>query len=268
MSPSPALLEQLRAAIGRTGARPHGPRPAALVPLGVGAIDAHLPGGGLAAGLHEVAGAGGELEHGAAAALFIARVLSRTAGPVLWVSARRDLFAPGLAAAGLPADRVIHVEAGPAVLTAMEDGLRLGCPGGVVGEVEGRLGLTQSRRLQLAATAACVPAFALRRARNADDPALAAPSAALTRWRVASLPSAPPLAATPDVPGLGPARWRLDLWRARGAEPSSWIVEAADAPDRLRLVAGVADGQAAAEPAGERAAGRSLHPAAARRLRA
>jgi len=259
----PSSLDALRSLIGRTGLPDA--RSSAAIPLGMPAIDGHLPGGGLASGaLHEVAGAGADAEHGAAAALFVARLLARTRGPVLWVSMRRDLFAPGLAAAGLDAERVIHVEAGRAVLAAMEDGLRLGCPGGVVGEIEGRLGLIPSRRLQLAAERAGTIAFAIRRALSADDPALTAPSAAVTRWRIGSLPSAPPLAHAPSIPGLGPARWRLELLRARGGESSSWIVEAGDAPDHLRLAAVLDDGQAAAEQPGRHAPAW----AGARRLRA
>lgn len=243
--PAPSLVA-LRARIARIGSDHH--RRVSAISLAVPAIDAHLPGGGLAQGaLHEAVGAGGDVAHGAAAALFVATVLARTRGPVLWVSTRPDLFAPGLAAAGLAADRVVHVEAGRAVLAAMEEGLRLGAGmGGVVGEVEGRFGLTPSRRLQLAAEAAGVAAFVVRRARAADDPALHAPSAAATRWRVTNLPSAPPLAHAPGVPGLGPPRWRLELLRARGGEASSWIVEAGYAPGDLRLVAGLDDGPAAA----------------------
>ncbi|MDE2576115.1 MAG: damage-inducible protein [Rhodospirillales bacterium] len=253
--PPPPSLGELRARISRIG-RACGACPAPAVALGIAAIDGQLPGGGLAAGaLHEVVGAGPDVEHGAAAALFAAWVLARTHGPVLWVSARPDLFAPGLAAAGLDAGRVVHVEAGKAVLAAMEEGLRLGCAGGVAGEVEGRFGLTPSRRLQLAAEAAGVIALAIRRGRSADDPALTAPSAAVTRWRIGCLPTAPPLPHAPAIPGLGPARWRLDLLRVRGGDPSLWIVEAGNAPDHLRLAAGLGDGSAAAGQPGQRAAG-------------
>jgi hypothetical protein len=88
-------------------------------------------------------------------------------------------------------------------------------------------------------------AFALRRSRRFDDPALEESSAAVTRWRIASLPSPRPLPAAPDTPGLARARWRLDLVRARGAEPGSWIVEACDATGRLALAADLADRPAA-----------------------
>ena len=213
-------------------------------------IDAALPEGGLALGaLHEIVSAGPDIEHGAAAALFIAGILARQRGPVLWAMERADLFAPGLAAAGLHPDRVIYAEAGKPtlVLQTMEEGLRHPGLAGVVGELGGRLSLTDSRRLQLAAETSGVAAFALRRSRRHDDPALGEPSAAITRWRIAALPSPPPLPHAPQTPGLGRQRWRLDLLRCRGGEAASWIVEACDAKGRLGLVADLAHGSAAPE---------------------
>ncbi len=213
-------------------------------------LDGHLPGGGLALGaLHEVGGTGPDVEHGAAAALFAAGVLARLPGLVLWVVERHDLFAPGLAAAGLHPARVLYAEAGrsTSVLLVMEEGLRAPGLAGVVGEVSGRLTLTASRRLQLAAEASGALAFALRRSRKHDDPALAEPSAAVTRWRVGALPSGPVLPHAPDVPGLARARWRLDLVRCRGGEARSWMVEACDAQGRLGVVAELEHGQVAPE---------------------
>ncbi|MGH7042067.1 MAG: damage-inducible protein, partial [Acetobacteraceae bacterium] len=93
MPPSTQLAElrQRVARLERFGAAPS----RSVVCLGVPAIDRALPGGGLPLGaLHEVAGTGPEVEHGAAATLFIAAVLARTRGPVLWVLGQPDLFAP------------------------------------------------------------------------------------------------------------------------------------------------------------------------------
>ena len=130
----------------------------------------------------------------------------------------------------------------------MEEGLRNRGLAGVVAEFSGALGLTASRRLQLAAEHSGVTAFLLRRSRCFDNPVLLEPSAAVTRWRVATVPSGPPLANAPGTPGLGRPRWRLELIRCRGGEAHSWIVEAFDATGRCRLVADVADRPAAAEP--------------------
>ena len=127
----------------------------------------------------------------------------------------------------------------------MEESLRHPGLAGVACEHEGRLDLTASRRLQLAAEATDVLGFVLRRSRRFDDPALDAPSAASTRWRITSLPSRPPLPHAPDVPGLGRPVWRLDLLRCRGAQAASIIVEAPDAQGRLAVPSYLADRPAA-----------------------
>jgi protein ImuA len=165
-------------------------------------------------------------------------------GPVLWVVERPDLFAPGLACAGLHPDRLIFAEAGKDVLAAMEEGLSHPGLAAVVGELSGRLSLVASRRLQLAAEHSGVMAALLRRSRIFNDPALAAPSAAVTRWRITALPSDPPLPHAPPVPGLGRALWRLELTHCRGGEPGSWIVEACDATGHLALATDLAHGSA------------------------
>ena len=244
--PTTTLIKDLHARLVRLE-REHPPACRVVIPLDP-LIDVMLPERGLAVGaLHEVSGAGPDTEHGAAAALFVAGILARHPGPVLWVAEHADLFAPGLSAAGLHPDRVIHARTdGPdATLQAMEEGLRHRDLAGVVGELTGRLTLTASRRLQLAAEASDVIAFVLRRSRKHDDPALAEPSAAVTRWRIAALPSPPPLAHAPDTPGLGPQCWRLELTRCRGGEASSWIVEGSDAKGRLAVASDLSDRSAA-----------------------
>ncbi|WP_236038221.1 ImuA family protein [Belnapia arida] len=120
-----ALLEDLREQVARIEHRLLTPGRAAAVRFGLPTLDEALPGGGIARGaLHEVAGSGSDTEHGAAAALLTASILARANGPVLWVSAWFDLFAPALAEVGLGPERVLHVEAGRDVLAAMEEGLR------------------------------------------------------------------------------------------------------------------------------------------------
>jgi protein ImuA len=197
-----------------------------------------LPGGGLALGaLHEVASGGPDVEQGANAALLTAGIVGRLSGHVIWALERPDLFAPALDAVGLPPDRVIYVEAGKSqnVLLSLEEGLRHAGLAGVIGELWGRLSLTVSRRLQLAAEQSGVTCFVLRRNRSHDDGLFAEPTAAMTRWRVTALPSPPLLAHSPATPGLARPRWRLDLVRCRGGEPASWIVEATDASGHLGL---------------------------------
>ena len=194
-------------------------------------MDARLPRGGLAFGaLHEVAEGGNGAIHGAAAALFAAGIAARAKGKVLWCIARPDLFAPGLAQAGLAPDRVIYVEAGDdrAVLACAEEGLRHGGLRTVVAEVA-RLSMTASRRLQLAAEDTGAIGIALRRwRRHAEAADFGRPTAAMTRWRVSALPSAPL-----PVPGVGRHRWLIELIRARAGESADFELEACDDKGRL-----------------------------------
>jgi protein ImuA len=210
-----------------------------VLPFGVRDLDRHLPGKGLALGcLHEFTGASPAFEHAAAPISFVAGILARLKGPVLWCLTRRDLFAPGLGGVGLSPERVIYAESqkDADVLALVEEGLRSPGLAGVVGEVS-RMSFNASRRLQLAAEATSVTAFLVRRWKAASNEAVAKPTAAVTRWRISSLPSVE-LAS----PGIGRSRWRVELLRCRGAEPSSWIVSACDEKGRLSLPADVAHG--------------------------
>jgi protein ImuA len=229
------------------------------LPFGIEAVDARLAGGGLArAALHEIAGAKAGLADEAAACLFIAGLAARQAnkaeadskGTVLWALKRRDLFAPGLAQAGLALDRLIYAECGcdEDVLAVMEEGLRHGGLAAVVGEI-GRAAMASTRRLQLAAEAGGTIALMLRRwRRNGEDP-LGLPSAAATRWRIGCVPS-----ARLPVPGVGRARWEVMLVRQRGGEPFEWIMESPDGEGRFALPAHSGDRPAAAGAGEKRAA--------------
>ena len=217
------------------------------LPFGVEEMDRRLPGGGLAvAALHEMTGERPNLGDDAAATLFVAGIAGRragTRGDVLWAFSRRDLFAPGLALAGLPLERVIYAEcrSDEEVLAVMEEGLRHRSLAAVVGEVV-RARMASTRRLQLAAEEGSTTAFMLKRwKRNGEDP-LALPSAAVTRWRIASAPSSPL-----PVEGIGRPRWRLVLVRQRGGEPHEWMMEACDAQGRLALPAELRDRPPAAD---------------------
>jgi protein ImuA len=224
-----------------------------VLPFGIKPIDQHLPEGGLAFGaLHEVAGGGNGALDGAAAALFAAGIAARTRGRVLWCVIRQDLFAPAIAQAGLLPDRVIYVEAGDekSVLACFEEGLRHGALGAVVAEVA-RLSMTASRRLQLAAEGSGAIGIAIRRWRRPSDTAdFGQPTAAVTRWRVSTLPSTPL-----PVPGVGRARWQLELIRCRAGDSADFVVEACDAKGRLALASDLAHGPDQAEAGRRRAAG-------------
>ena len=238
------VLSELRALVGASelANRPSGTLPS--LPFGLPEIDNALPTGGLMLGaMHEVMGGGADSMHGAAAASFAGGVLARTQGPIIWTYVRRDLFAPALAGVGLHPDRVIYEEAGDSktVLLVLEEALRNVGLGGVVGEVDGVIGLSASRRLQLAAEASGVLGLIIRRPRRLTANAEAEPTAAHTRWRVTSVPSGPPLSWSPATHGLGLAQWQLDLLRCRGGEPRSFVVGACDKAGRLGLSAAFAD---------------------------
>ncbi len=214
-----------------------------VLPFGIPAIDRVLPGGGIKLGaLHEVAGGANGAVDGAAAALWAAGIAARTKGRILWCVTRQDLFAPAISQAGLAPGRVIYVEAGDeaAVLACFEEGLRHGGLGAVVAELA-RLPMTSSRRLQLAAEGSGTLGIAIRRWRRQTEATdFGQPTAAVTRWRVSALSS-----RSLPVPGIGRARWRLELLRARAGESADFEVEACDDKGRLALFSKLADRPAA-----------------------
>src|SRR5207237_4979117 len=127
-----------------------------------------------------------------------------------WCLKRPDLYGPGLVEHGLDPARLVLVSAArdEEILWAMEEGLRTPGLAAVVGEI-GRLPVVAGRRLQLAAERSGITALVLRRWRNGTEAAAERerPSAALTRWRVAALPSR-------DEPGRGDEP-RLRHWVGR-----------------------------------------------------
>ena len=235
-----ALREKVRRLERANSARRSGK--AAAVPLGIPAIDALLPEGGLLTGaLHEIeagSGASGRIApHDGAALGFAAHLLGRFGpGTILWCrrpTGRFDAppYAPALSAWFDPA-RLLMVTAqrDEDLFWAMEEGLR--CPGiaAVLGETRAA-DPTAGRRLSLAAEKNGVPALLLR-AQPAPPQSVCA-----TRWRVASSASA----STPGLTDVGAARWRLELRRNRFGTPStaetpSWLLEWNDETHCLAVV--------------------------------
>ncbi|WP_132960413.1 ImuA family protein [Rhizobium sp. BK251] len=209
------------------------------LPFGTPAIDAVLPAGGLAHGaLHEIAGGGSGTVDGAAAALFAAGIAARTKGPVVWCMTRPDLFFPALAQVGLHPQRVVFVEGDKEedVLASMEEALSYGGLGAVVGELV-RLPMVASRRLQLAAERTGTMGIVVRRWRRqteAND--FGQPTASTTRWRVSVLPS-----EELPVPGVGRARWLVELMRVKAGECAEFCVGACDEQGRIDISSGSAD---------------------------
>jgi protein ImuA len=212
------------------------------VPVGVAAIDALLPEGGLLTGaLHEIeAGptpSGRVAAHDGAALGFAAHLLGRfNPGTILWCRQPLGVFdappyAPALSAWFDPARLLmVTVRREEDLFWAMEEGLRASGIAAVLGETRAS-DPTAGRRLSLAAEKNGVPTLLLR-------PQPAPPqSVCTTRWRVASAPA-------PSIPGLddlGAARWRIELRRNRFGTPSSeemptWLVEWNDETHNLSVV--------------------------------
>jgi protein ImuA len=236
---SPELRERVRRlerahSAGRAGQ--------AARPLGLPAIDALLPEGGLLTGaLHEIeagpAPSGRIAAHDGAALGFAAHLMGRFGpGTLLWCRQPSGVFdappyAPALASWFDPA-RLLMVTARREedVFWAMEEGLRSSGIAAVLGETRAA-DPTAGRRLSLAAEKNGVPALLLR-------PQPAPPqSVCVTRWRVASAPSH----STPGLKDLGPLRWRIELRRNRFGAPSpaeipSWLVEWNDETHSLAVV--------------------------------
>lgn len=140
---------------------------------------------------------------------------------VLWPLAKHASvfglpYPPGLKFFGIDPSRIlfVHCASERDCLWAMEEGLRLGGIAGVIGARAKTMDLTASRRLQLAAEQANTPVFLLR---NYNDKA---PSAAVTRWRIASAPSARDQFGFYKNPCF-----RVALDYARGGKTGEWVVE-------------------------------------------
>jgi protein ImuA len=252
-SPDQALLADLRARIERIGGGSGTGRLQGAWPLGLTAIDAVLPGGGLpSAQLHEIVAA----DAGASATGFSTVLLARLTGEGSIIWCRRDpglhgikLYGSGIAAFGLDLHRLllVRVRREIEVLWAMEEGLRSGSVSAVLGE------------------AATVPPIALRRLQLAAETGgatgllLRPPGAALahwgtaSRWRVASVPTTLPPRGSLSLPlgegwgeGFCPRiRWRVELLRCRAAAPASWLLDWCYETHRLDVVAELRNGPAA-----------------------
>lgn len=221
--PDPAVLASLRARIwAMERAAPAAAERLSIAP----AIDAALPWGGLPlACLHQV------IAEDATATGFCALLAGRLAGrgPALWCLGgghEGEPYPPGLASFGLPPDRVLLARCpdGLGTLWAMEEGLRSGRLGAVIGETR-CVEPTAARRLQLAAEAGGTAGFLLMPASGRNG------GGATTRWRVGAAPGRPP-----PWDGLGTERWRIRLERCRGGSPRQWLAEWRPEDARLEVV--------------------------------
>lgn len=219
----PAILAALRARMARLEGAGRAPHASNSIPVCAGLP---LPGGGLArAALHEVLA----IAPGSGAG-FCAMLLARSGGTVFWIAAGQAgplAWPQGLAAFGLDPARLVLVRAErwAEALWAMEEVLRCTAVTGALlmpgAGLAGALDLTATRRLQLAAETGGALGLLLRPAA-----AQAAPTAAVTRWRIGSL----------GAEGLEAPHWQLELLRARGGRPGGpWAVRWQAATGQLLL---------------------------------
>jgi protein ImuA len=156
-------------------------------------------------------------EQAAATTGFIGGLLSHLMqqhGICLWISMNRTLFPPALQHFGVTPDRVIFIDLQKEkdVLWALEEALKCEGLAAVIAEVK-QLSFTASRRLQLAVEQSSVTAMIIGRdARNWQT------TAAVARWQISAIPS-----ETPDqLPGVGYARWQVELLKVRNGKTGSW----------------------------------------------
>ena len=201
------------------------------VGFGVSEIDAHLGGGLGLAMLHETYAA--ETADMASSTGFAAALMQRIADqnprkkqPVVWIrqimseSEMGRLYPHGLAGLGLDPTDLITVRVRQPIhfLSAGLEAVRCTSLAGVVIEAWGaprELDLTATRRLALAAEKSGVTPFLLRAATDEQ------PSAAFTRWQIASAPSRALAANAPGHP-----TYDITLLRNKaGTHGQSWRVE-------------------------------------------
>ena len=220
------VIAQIEAEAGRPSERA-----ARRLPF-ASAFDSALGGGLADDALHEIAPA--QPADGAAAMGFAlalaAGFISRGPASALIISedfAAEEsgaLYGPGLVAHGLALSRLVFVRAPDAALAfwAIEEALKCGAPGVVVGEIWSLKGysLAASRRLLLAARKGKVPALLILASAYGQAERLS--SAAETRFEIAAAASAKvPAAAGPDLPGPFACGARLVKSRLARAGPEA-----------------------------------------------
>lgn len=190
--------------------------------VGLGPVEAAFPNGCFPrAAVHEFLS--DTPEESAATSGFLAGLLGcllPERGMCLWIGRNREVFPPGLTAFGLTPDRILFIDLAREadLLWAIEEALKCEAISAVVGEVR-ELGMTESRRLQLAVERSRVTGLLHRR-----NPRARHALACASRWRIS------PLASLPEdgLPGVGFPRWQVDLLKVRNGLPGSWQLEWAE----------------------------------------
>ena len=242
--PARGLRQARLAALRARLAPPDGGRnPRPVLPLGLHALDAHLPGGGLVLGPpHEIAPAtpADTIAALGFALALCARHLAGQPGATLIVAAPGQPlpYGHGLAGLGLDPTRLLLLEAGSdaEVFRALEAALHARALTALIGLLRAGMPLKPGRRLQLAAEGSAPPLLLLLRPAEAGMP-----NGAATRWLIAAAPASRDRFGTLDRP-----RWRARLERCRNGRGGDWLLEWDHAAHRLHLLESLAGDAAAA----------------------
>jgi protein ImuA len=151
---------------------------------------------------------------------FVAAVLAplmQNGGTSIWIVAGKNVFPPALKTFGIAPDKIIFIEVKKEkeILWVMEEALKCEGLSAVVADMP-NLSFNASRRLQLTVEKSKVTGFVLRL-----NPRTINTTACVTRWQIKSLRS-----QLPDgMPGVGFARWKVNLQKVRNGKPGSWDIE-------------------------------------------
>ena len=154
----------------------------------------------------------------AASSAFVLALLSKVLpaqGPTVWISRHQTVFPPALSGFGIPAHQLIFVHASSQkqMLWAIDEALK--CEGlhALIAE-PGAINFMQSRRFQLSVEQSRVTAFMLCQRQAMQN-------TCVSRWHIKPLPSV----SQGGMPGVGPARWEVELQKMRNGRPGKWVVE-------------------------------------------
>jgi protein ImuA len=189
---------------------------------GLGPLNEAFPQGHFPLGaMHEFLSNGQESR--VATAGFISGLVSglmKNGGAALWIGTSRTVFPPALKMFGIEPERIIFIDLQKErdVLWAMEEALKCNGLAAVIGEMP-ELSFTISRRFQLAVEKSRVTGFILR-----SNPRNLNTNACVSRWKINPIPTL----SDDELPGLGFARWNVELVKIRNGKPGSWQIEWAD----------------------------------------
>jgi len=194
-------------------------RPAGGISAGLGAIEAAFPNRCFPVGaVHEFISS--TAEDAAASNAFMAGLagnLMSDNGINIWVGKSRNLFPPALAAFVKRPEHTLFIETPTEknMLWVVEEALKCEGLACVFCDLPA-LDFKTSRRFQLAVEKSHVTGFIHRR-----QPRQLNTTACVSRWHVTPLPGSKPK----GMPGVGYARWQVNLQKVRNGKPGIWTVE-------------------------------------------